>query len=416
MKGHLIMKLFWLGSLRDELLGEILFKSLSRNRNELSYQEMKKSVDATFINYFSTGWCNALRSIGYCVEHVEVKSNLLQRKWMQENSLFQNEITLEKILFLQIQKFRPDVIFVDDFCTANFVRELRAKIPSLRVVFGWSGSAVARDPRKHDFFKSLDLVLSCAPESTAYLRDRGANAVHINHAFPIHILPFLSYQAEKESGILFSGSLVRGKNYHLMREQLLLNIVKKCPLVLYTPSANFSGIDLAKYLLKFGLYQIMKLLPVTAQKGISALHPRFQGICFAQDSPLCPVNRSLLPFMRPPVYGVEMFQSLLNAEVILNIHADSSPEYASNMKLFEATGVGSCLLTDSKKNMSDLFVPDKEVVTYHSVDDCIEKAQWLMEHPVKREEIAEAGAKRCRKEHTYMNRVRVFDQILRQMI
>lgn len=110
-----------------------------------------------------------------------------------------------------------------------------------------------------------------------------------------------------------------------------------------------------------------------------------------------------------------MFEVLFNSDIVLNIHADSSPEYASNMRLYEATGVGSCLLTDSKKNMKDLFTPEKEVVIYDSISDCIEKATWLMQHPEERERIAKAGKRRCLQDHTYDNRAVEFDKIIRKV-
>ena len=46
---------------------------------------------------------------------------------------------------------------------------------------------------------------------------------------------------------------------------------------------------------------------------------------------------------------------------VLNIHSD---EFwlitGGNIRMFEATGVGSCLLTDHKQNLQDLFIPDEE--------------------------------------------------------
>jgi spore maturation protein CgeB len=118
-------------------------------------------------------------------------------------------------------------------------------------------------------------------------------------------------------------------------------------------------------------------------------------------------------FIKAPVYGLEMFQVINDSKINLNIHADSSPLFASNMRLFEATGVGTCLLTDWKQNIHELFIPDKEIVVYKTADECVEKAKWLLEHPIEREKIASAGNLRTLKEHTYSNRAMQFDEILR---
>jgi spore maturation protein CgeB len=74
------------------------------------------------------------------------------------------------------------------------------------------------------------------------------------------------------------------------------------------------------------------------------------------------------------------------------------------MRLFEATGVGTCLITDWKKNLQQLFEPDKEIVVYESAEEMVEKTKWLLNHPREREEIASAGKERTMKDHTYARR------------
>jgi spore maturation protein CgeB len=108
-----------------------------------------------------------------------------------------------------------------------------------------------------------------------------------------------------------------------------------------------------------------------------------------------------------------MYQVLHDSAVTLNIHADSSPEYASNSKLFEGTGVGTCLLTDWRRNIGELFAPEREVVTYRTPAECVEKARWLLEHPRERREIARAGQARVLREHTFAHRAGRLDAIIR---
>jgi Glycosyl transferases group 1 len=49
------------------------------------------------------------------------------------------------------------------------------------------------------------------------------------------------------------------------------------------------------------------------------------------------------------------------------------------------------LLADWKKNINDLFVEDKEVITYKSDSECVEKAKWFMSNRQKCLEISIAG-------------------------
>jgi spore maturation protein CgeB len=113
-----------------------------------------------------------------------------------------------------------------------------------------------------------------------------------------------------------------------------------------------------------------------------------------------------------PVFGVEMFQQLHETRVALNSHIDISPVSASNIRLFEATGVASCLLTDDKSNLATLFEPDAEVVAYSSAEDCAEKARYLLDHPSERRAIAEAGQRRTLRDHTFAQRVAQLDEII----
>jgi spore maturation protein CgeB len=111
-----------------------------------------------------------------------------------------------------------------------------------------------------------------------------------------------------------------------------------------------------------------------------------------------------------------MYQAIRDSRVVLNIHADSSPTHASNMRLFEITGAGACMLTDRKQNIADFFEPDREVVVYDGAQDCMEKALWLLGHPTERCRVAAAGQRRTLSDHTFARRAAVLDQIVRRAL
>ena len=117
--------------------------------------------------------------------------------------------------------------------------------------------------------------------------------------------------------------------------------------------------------------------------------------------------------MNPASYGLAMYELLLRSKVTLNMHAGFASTWTGNMRLFEATGIGTCLVTDWKENISQIFSPDSEVVTYKSVQECIEKVQWLLNNPGQRKEIASAGQRRTLHDHTYANRVEEIDSLFR---
>ena len=105
---------------------------------------------------------------------------------------------------------------------------------------------------------------------------------------------------------------------------------------------------------------------------------------------------------------------LSDSKITLNTHIDISSEFASNMRLFEATGVGTCLLTERQENLKDIFEPDAEVVTYSCPEEAVEKANYLLTNADERKQIAEAGQQRTIKNHTFEQRAGQIDQMIRK--
>ena len=112
-----------------------------------------------------------------------------------------------------------------------------------------------------------------------------------------------------------------------------------------------------------------------------------------------------------PVMGMNMYNLLHQSKLTFNMHADLAGG-VGNMRLFEATGVGVCLLTDTGNNMVDLFEADKEVVTYSNIDEAVEKVKYLMGHKEEAAEIAMAGQKRTLKDHTIKARCQQIDELI----
>jgi spore maturation protein CgeB len=116
-----------------------------------------------------------------------------------------------------------------------------------------------------------------------------------------------------------------------------------------------------------------------------------------------------------PVIALEYFQLLAKSKINLNNHIDCAEEYAGNIRLFEATGMGACLLTDWKINLPEMFETDVEIVTYRSAEECAEKVNYLLEHPQELASIAAAGQRRTLRDHTYVNRAEQLDGILKEL-
>lgn len=115
-------------------------------------------------------------------------------------------------------------------------------------------------------------------------------------------------------------------------------------------------------------------------------------------------------------WGREMYEIFSRAKIVLNNHIDLSGEYANNMRLFEASGSGALLLTDDKKNINELFEVGKEVVTYRSAEECLNRIQYYLVHNDEREMIALKGQKRTLSEHSYLNRMEELSTLFRKYL
>ena len=110
-----------------------------------------------------------------------------------------------------------------------------------------------------------------------------------------------------------------------------------------------------------------------------------------------------------------MYQILRNSKITLNHHGDIPP-YANNFRLYEATCVGTLLITDWKKNLHEMFEPDREVVVYRSPEECAEMLRYYLEHERERQIIARAGQLRTLRDHNYFQRMEELIGIIRRYL
>jgi spore maturation protein CgeB len=379
------------------------------------YMEQKKLLDYDAFGW-SDFWEKALDPLGYEVMEVISNAEPLQKHWAKENGIVFNPDSWQwQIVCEQVKKFQPTVLFLEDYSILSscLLEELKKNHPSIKLILSWCGAPY--DNAK--VFKAHDIILSCIPEMVETFRSLGHRSEHINHAFEPRILDRLDLKAQPTIDFSFTGQIVRSNQYHLKREQLLEGLVARLPIHIYSPSASTSWQDKVKLSLQVMLYQMAQgFLNIGIPASSLAKLPKIGKYAARESKPQIPVSQQLQPYLHPAVFGLDMFQTLRNSKVALNCHIDVSPRSASNMRLFEATGVGTCLITDWKENLTQLFEPDCEVVTYRSAEECAEKVKWLLDHPQRRDAIAQAARDRTLKDHTFKHRAIQLDQIIRKEV
>lgn len=364
-------------------------------------------------------WTHALRPMGYEVWETVGNAEFMQKVWAKENGVnFRQVWWLNDIIAAQVKSFQPDILFVDDYSiyTADFIRHLRQECSCIKLVIGWCGAPY----NDASVFRTYDIVLSNIPELIQHFRNAGHQCEYVKHAFEPKILNKLDNFQPKNINFSFIGSIFKGQAGHNKREILLEQLVQNTDLEIWS---DVSPINWRKFLLislRQSLYDTIQILTKLPRgKKIIAALPKMQNYANLTERPSFSsyeFDENIVKKSHEPVFGIKMFQTLHNSQLTFNNHIDISASSASNMRLFEATGVGTCLLTDWKENLHELFEPDREVVTYRSVEECIEKVHWLLEHPEEREAIAAAGKSRTLRDHTFSQRAIQLDEIIKTNI
>ena len=115
-------------------------------------------------------------------------------------------------------------------------------------------------------------------------------------------------------------------------------------------------------------------------------------------------------------WGLDMYKTLLRSRATLNRHISISGEYANNMRLFEATGSGTLLITDYKKNLHEYFDIGKEILAYTSISEAADMALWANNNPIKAATIAKRGQQRTLNDHNYDACMVHLDRILSNFV
>jgi spore maturation protein CgeB len=106
-----------------------------------------------------------------------------------------------------------------------------------------------------------------------------------------------------------------------------------------------------------------------------------------------------------PAWGSKMSEILANSKMVINRHTEFAQGYATNMRMYESTGMGSLLITDATKNLEVLFRVNEEVITYDDPDDAAGKVMNLLSNEGEIKRIATQAQIRTHTEHTYTQRV-----------
>lgn len=316
--------------------------------------------------FFGTAdsYSHFLGELGHPAHEVVVNCVPMQRAWAREHGLtshgvrrlFEQHVSGSEIIRRQVEDFRPDVLYVQNLSALSppLLRELGRG----RLVVGQIASEVPHPEQLEPF----DLVLTSFPHYVPRFLARGIASEYFRIGFDPRALAAVG-EVERDLDVVFVGSLSRGQ--HGLGNAVLAHAAGKLPLSVWG-----TGID-----------------------------------DWPRDAPIRGAYRG-------EAWGRDMLRVFARARIVLNRHIDVAEDNANNMRLFEATGMGALLLTDSKSNLEDLFSPGREVIAYEDVGDLVRRAGAYLEDVPGRERVANAGQRRTLGEHSYAHRMKELIPIL----
>ncbi len=375
----------------------------------LSYDEQYKKI-----MYDSFGWADFfqtnLSQLGVDAYEIIYNATSLQKAWANEHSI---DLEGKELLIEQLKAIKPDIVFFQDSNNFNgaWIDFLRTKVPSIKHIIGWCCSPFTHD--QLTLYKNFDYMITCSQLFANKFKDYGLKAYILPHAFEKSILKKINIDGSNpQADFLFIGSLIASDDFHNFRTKIIENLLD-------------SGINLELYsklliddplllFLKQSSFLLSKILIKTGFQNYIMNHKILRKVALLNELPRNPkYSVKLKAITKEPIYGLEMFSRISNSKMTLNIHGGVAGDFAANIRLFEVTGVGSCLITDWKKNLNEFFEIDNEVVAFKTGDECIEKVNWLLDNPTERRKIAKAGQQRVLKDHNFAVRARKLDEIIR---
>ena len=134
-------------------------------------------------------------------------------------------------------------------------------------------------------------------------------------------------------------------------------------------------------------------------------------------------TRRLLPLFQPLAKGPVPFTRICDVfsshEVILNFsNVWSDGRAGSNLiphvrlRDFEAPMCRTCFLTGYTDEITEFYAIGKEIDTYNSTEEFVDKVRFYLSHPQAAEQLRESGYQRARRDHTWVCR---FEQLFREI-
>jgi glycosyltransferase involved in cell wall biosynthesis len=275
----------------------------------------------------------------------------VQRLWAKERGLAPRT-SLEDILKAQIEEHRADVFYNLDATgwSRDFIRNLPGCV---KHVIAWHAV-----PLRNAGFSDYDLVVCNFPSILARMRERGCRAEYFFPAYDPAFAPYAARQ-NRPIDVLFVGGYSRHHRQRALILEAVSNLADRYNIVFHLDRSRLCALAESP---------LGHLLPL-------ARHRRPPGI---------------MAIAKDPVFGLDYYEALSAAKIVLNGAIDMAGADRGNMRCFEALGSGALLLSD-EGNYPEGMKDGETIVTYHSPEHAAEQVKTFLAAEQRRLGLAQAG-------------------------
>ena len=377
---------------------------------------------------------NLLENQGFLIEEIYTNNKDYIKYLCIENNIQPTNDYFENIIkFLNI--FKPNIIIYRDIDVLNLnqIKDINTKLKFKIISILLSGFP----PRDNNYYKLFSHVIFrnlCMLES---LKKYCNSSSLIYHCFNSKILEHLSLKNfnKREKLITFDGSSYSDGYYKHKKRYYFLNYLLKNKLINchihernnfyhYLTFINFYFFKKSKLIYKI-LIKIYNLINSFTNFIFKKKFKRVQKILeeienFKNEKNINfyggPLKLLFYKSVKKPVFGIDYYKSINNSKHSLNIHTEGCGDCAGNIRMFEITGLRSCMISEKFKNMDQLFEDGKEYVSYNSLEELEERIKFLQNNQKFAEIIAKNGYEKTINFHTDKARVLEYSDILNKLL
>lgn len=296
----------------------------------------------------------------------------LQRAWARENGL-KADVGLDDILLSQIESHRTEIFYNLD--PVRYPSEFLTRLPgSVKHKLCWRAA-----PSGNADFTGYEPILCNFPFLSKVFEAKGWRTAHFTPSYDPRMEGF-AVNADRPIDVLFTGSY---SQYHASR------------------------------------FSVLNAIAATGGRHMVAMHLLRSRLVRLADTPLGllgPLRRYRTPadVLRralPPVFGLDYYEALSKAKIVLNVGTEIAGMDRGNMRCWEALGCGALMLTDVG-NYPAGMADGQTMVTYDSPEAAVRLAENLLANEDLRQEIAARGHQMIRTKYSKEAQWQAFQNLL----